>query len=26
MSDIEGHEFTGYERFRKSELELIKNK
>lgn len=26
MSDIEGHEFTGYERFRESELELIKNK
>lgn len=25
-SDIEGHEFTDYERFRESELELIKNK
>lgn len=25
-SDIEGHEFVDYERFRKSELELIKNK
>lgn len=25
-SDVEGHEFTPYERFRESELELIKNK
>lgn len=25
-SDIEGHEFVDYERFRESELELIKNK
>jgi hypothetical protein len=25
-SDVEGHEFTEYERFRESELELIKNK
>ena len=25
-SDVEGHEFTAYERFRESELELIKNK
>lgn len=26
MSDFEGHEFTEYERFRESELELIKKK
>jgi hypothetical protein len=26
VSDVEGHEFTEYERFRESELELIKNK
>lgn len=26
ISDMEGHEFTDYERFRESELELIKNK